>query len=130
VKCQYLKASRISDCSKSCPLCLLLISEQNGQSIQSRQVIAYWISCIIKTKENSASVTGFIDSIPDEQKHKDSYILLKMMEKALKEKPRMWGSSIIGFSNKRYKSLTSGREVDWFKMGLLLVKQISLYTWS
>ena len=29
----------------------------------------------------------------------------------------MWGSSIIGFGNKRYKSPTSGREVDWFIIG-------------
>ena len=29
----------------------------------------------------------------------------------------MWGSSIIGFGNVRYKSPTSGREVDWFKIG-------------
>jgi len=29
----------------------------------------------------------------------------------------MWGSSMIGFGNKRYKSPATGREVDWFKMG-------------
>ncbi len=40
-----------------------------------------------------------------------------MMEKASKEKPKMWGSSMIGFGNKRYKSEKTGREVDWFKMG-------------
>ena len=71
----------------------------------------------IKTKETSASVEGFIDSVADEQKRKDSYTILKMMETATKEKPKMWGSSIIGFGNLRYKSPASGREVDWFKMG-------------
>ena len=71
----------------------------------------------IKTKQNSASVDGFIDSIPDEQKRKDSQVILKMMEKAMKEKPKMWGSSMIGFGNKIYKSPTSGREVEWFKIG-------------
>ncbi len=71
----------------------------------------------IKTKETSASVTGFIDSIPDEQKRKDSHIILKLMEKVMKEKPKMWGNSMIGFGNVRYKSPTSGREVDWFKIG-------------
>ena len=39
------------------------------------------------------------------------------MEKAMKEKPKMWGSSMIGFGFVRYKSPTSGREVDWFKIG-------------
>ena len=71
----------------------------------------------IKTKPTSLSVESFIDSIPDNQKRKDSYVILKLMEKATKEKPKMWGSSMIGFGNVRYKSPATGREVDWFKMG-------------
>ena len=71
----------------------------------------------IKTKETSVDVNTFIDSIPDEQKRKDSYIILKMMEKVAKEKAKMWGTSIIGFGNLRYKSERTGREVDWFKIG-------------
>lgn len=71
----------------------------------------------IKTKPTSSSVAGFIDSIPDEQKRKDSQVILKLMEKAMKEKPKMWGTSIVGFGNKRYKSPASGREVDWFIIG-------------
>ncbi|HEX5651446.1 MAG TPA: DUF1801 domain-containing protein [Chitinophagaceae bacterium] len=71
----------------------------------------------IKTKPTSSSVESFIDSIPDEQKRKDSYVILGLMEKATKEKPKMWGSSMIGFGNKRYKSPASGREVDWFLIG-------------
>lgn len=72
---------------------------------------------VIKTRPTSLSVTGFIDSIPDEQKRKDCHIILKLMEKATKEKPKMWGSSMIGFGNVRYKSPATGREVDWFKIG-------------
>jgi hypothetical protein len=71
----------------------------------------------IKTKPTSASVASFIDSISDEQKRKDSQVILKMMEKATKEEPKMWGSSMIGFGNVRYKSPATGREVDWFKIG-------------
>ncbi len=71
----------------------------------------------IKTKPTSLSVEGFIDSIKDEQKREDSYVILNLMEKAIKEKPQIWGSSMIGFGNKRYKSPATGREVDWFKMG-------------
>ena len=71
----------------------------------------------IKTKQNSSSVEDFIASIPEEQKRKDSQIILKMMEKATKEKPQMWGNSLIGFGKLRYKSPATGREVDWFKMG-------------
>ena len=71
----------------------------------------------IKTKPTSLSVEDFINQITDEQKRKDSQVILKMMEKAMKEKPKMWGSSMIGFGDVRYKSPASGREVDWFKIG-------------
>jgi hypothetical protein len=71
----------------------------------------------IKTKPTSSSVSSFIDSISDEQKRQDSHVILKLMEKAMKEEPKMWGSSMIGFGNVRYKSPATGREVDWFKIG-------------
>ena len=72
---------------------------------------------VIKTKQTSSSVEDFINSIADEQKRKDSLTILKLMEIAMKEKPKMWGSSMIGFGNVRYKSPATGREVDWFKIG-------------
>ena len=71
----------------------------------------------IKTKPTSSSVADFIDSITDEQKRKDSQVILKMMETAMKENPKMWGGSMIGFGDVRYKSPATGREVDWFKIG-------------
>lgn len=72
---------------------------------------------VIKTKENSASVEDFINTVKDEEKRKDSLVILKLMKKATGEKPKMWGSSMIGFGNLRYKSPATGREVDWFKIG-------------
>jgi hypothetical protein len=72
---------------------------------------------VIKTKETNSSVDDFINSVKDEGQRKDSFIILKLMQKAAKEKPKMWGSSMIGFGNKRYKSPATGREVDWFKIG-------------
>lgn len=71
----------------------------------------------IKTKETESSVEDFINGLKDEQKRKDSFVLLKLMQKVSKEKPKLWGSSTIGFGNKRYKSPKTGREVDWFKIG-------------
>lgn len=71
----------------------------------------------IKTKQTASSVADFIAAISDEQKRKDSQVILEMMEKATKEEPRMWGSSMIGFGKMRYKSPATGREVDWFKIG-------------
>ena len=72
---------------------------------------------VIKTKETDSSVEDFINSVKDEEQRKDSFLLLKLMQKATKEKPKMWGSSMIGFGNKIYKSPATGREVDWFKIG-------------
>ena len=82
----------------------------------------------IKTKPTTVSVEDFINSIPDEQKRKDSFVLVEMMKKATGEKPVLWGPSIIGFGNKRYKSPTSGREVDWLLIGFSPRKaSISVY---
>lgn len=71
----------------------------------------------IKTKPTASSVAEFINAITDEQKRKDSFVLLEMMKKATGEEPALWGSSIIGFGTKRYKSPATGREVDWFRIG-------------
>ena len=71
----------------------------------------------IKTKPTTSNVEEFINAVTDDQKCKDSLVLLKLMEKATKEKPKMWGTSIIGFGDLRYKSPATGREVDWFKIG-------------
>jgi hypothetical protein len=72
---------------------------------------------VIKTTETAASVEDYINAIKDEEKRKDSFIIIKLMQKASKEKPKMWGSSIIGFGNVRYKSPNTDREVDWFRFG-------------
>jgi hypothetical protein len=71
----------------------------------------------IKTKATEASVSEFVSKIEDDQKRKDSELILQMMEKATGEKPKIWGNSMIGFGEVRYKSPATGREVDWFKIG-------------
>ncbi len=82
----------------------------------------------IKTKPTAASVTDFINKIDDEQKRKDSFVLLEMMKEATGEEPVLWSSSIIGFGNKRYKSAATGREVDWLRIGFSPRKaNLSLY---
>jgi len=82
----------------------------------------------IKTKENDASVDDFVNNIDNEQRRSDSLHLLKLMKKISKEKPKMWGASIIGFGNKRFTSPKSGRQVDWFKIGFSPRKSsLSLY---
>lgn len=82
----------------------------------------------IKTKPTNENVEAFINNIPDQQKRNDSFTLLEMMKKASGENPVLWSSSIIGFGNKRYKSATTGREVDWLRIGFSPRKaNLSLY---
>lgn len=82
----------------------------------------------IKTLVNEGSVKDFIDSVPDETKRKDSYVLLKLFEKITKEKPKMWGASIIGFGSYHYKSERSRQEGDWMLTGFSPRKQnLTLY---
>lgn len=85
----------------------------------------------IKTKENNASVRGFINSVPDEGKRKDSFVLLKLFEDITKQKPTMWGTSIIGFGKYHYKSEKSKQEGDWPLVGFSPRKQaLTLYIMS
>ena len=82
----------------------------------------------VKTKETSGSVEDFINQISDEQKRKDSQVLLKLMGKASNEEPKLWGSSLIGFGKVRIKSPKTGREVEWFRIGFSPRKaNLSLY---
>jgi len=82
----------------------------------------------IKTKPTAASVEGFINNVTDEQKRKDSFVLLELMKKASGEEPVLWSSSVIGFGIKRYKSPATGREVDWLRIGFSPRKaNLSLY---
>jgi hypothetical protein len=82
----------------------------------------------IKTKPTKEKVEDFLNKIQDEQKRKDSFVLLEMMQKASGEEPILWSNSLIGFGNKRYKSPATGREVDWLLIGFSPRKaNLSLY---
>ena len=81
----------------------------------------------LKTKLNDASVTDFLNSIEDEEKRADSFEIVKLMREVTRQKPKMWGSSIIGFGNTHY-IYESGREGDWFITGFSPRKQnLTLY---
>ncbi len=71
----------------------------------------------VKTTENETSVAEFLDTVAGKQKRNDSAVLIEMMQNATQELPKMWGASLIGFGNMVYKSPTSGRAVEWFKIG-------------
>ena len=81
----------------------------------------------LKTRVTNASVDKFLQGIKDEKKREDCYQILKIMKKATKSEPRMWGTSIIGFGDYHYK-YESGRENDWFLTGFSpRVQNLTLY---
>lgn len=86
----------------------------------------------LKTKQNDADVTDFINSFADtEQKKKDSFELLKLMQDFTGYEPKMWGPSIIGFGSYHYKSERSRQEGDWPLVGFSPRKSaISLYVYT
>lgn len=67
----------------------------------------------LKTKPNNASVSAFINAVEHEQRRKDAKHILKMMKEITGEKPKMWGSSIVGFGTYHYKSDRSRQEGEW-----------------
>jgi Domain of unknown function (DU1801) len=64
-----------------------------------------------KTKPTKLSVAAFIDALTDQSRRADAKTLVKLMQKAAGEKPKMWGPSIIGFGSYHYM-YDSGREGD------------------
>jgi len=64
-----------------------------------------------KTKPTESSVSTFVDGIEDEGRRADAKMLIKVMQSATGEKPRLWGPSIVGFGTHHYK-YESGREGD------------------
>ena len=81
----------------------------------------------LKTQKTESSVSEFLDAIPDEGQRKDSKALSKMMSRITGDKPKMWGSSIVGFGDFHYRS-AAGSEGDWFKVGFSPRKQnLTLY---
>lgn len=65
----------------------------------------------LKTQPNNKSVTSYLNSIESENRRSDCLKLRALMEEITHKKARMWGDSIIGFGEYRYKyaSGDSGR---------------------
>lgn len=86
----------------------------------------------LKTKQTDADVSEFIQSFADtEQKKRDSFELLQLIQDFTGYEPKMWGASIIGFGQYHYKSERSRQEGDWPLVGFSPRKTaISLYIYS
>ena len=64
-----------------------------------------------KTKPTKLSVTASMNAITDPSRRSDAKAILKLLQHATGEQPKMWGPSIIGFGSYHYK-YDSGREGD------------------
>ncbi|MGO9316600.1 MAG: DUF1801 domain-containing protein [Terracidiphilus sp.] len=64
-----------------------------------------------KTKQTALSVATYLGALADESKRADAQALVKLMQSATGEEPKMWGPSIIGFGSYHY-TYDSGREGD------------------
>ena|SRR5688572_5805451 len=84
-----------------------------------------------KTAETKANVTDFINEFSDsDQKRKDSFELVKLMQDITGHKPKMWGPTMVGFGTYHYK-YASGHEGDAFLVGFSPRKAaISLYVYT
>lgn len=75
----------------------------------------------IKTKKNDQKIDLFLSGIKDAGQREDCFVLLKIFENAVREKPAMWGSSIVGF----------GQHQDWMVTGFSPRKgKIAVYLMS
>lgn len=82
----------------------------------------------LKTIATDASVTDFINAVPNATKKHDSLALLALFSRVTHEQPTMWGTSIVGFGSYHYKSERSSQEGDWPLIGFSPRKQsLTLY---
>lgn len=79
------------------------------------------------TKATDASVRDYFSSIEELGRREDCEALSKLMTKATRQQPVMWGSSIVGFGSYHYR-YESGREGDMCLVGFSSRKSdISIY---
>lgn len=81
----------------------------------------------LKTQATGKSVDTFLKTIKDERAREDSMALAKIMSQVTRSEPRMWGPSIVGFGEYKYR-YPNGREMEWFRIGFSPRKQnLALY---
>ena len=81
----------------------------------------------IKTQKTERSVSEFLDTVADEGRRKDCEAIVRIMKRAVKAPPKMWGASIIGFGDHSYKT-ANGKDNPWFLSGFSPRKQdLTLY---
>jgi hypothetical protein len=72
-------------------------------------------------------VADFINAIPDAQVRQDCWTIIEIMQEATQARPRMWGTTIVGFG--QYRAVNaSGKGSEWMVIGFSPRKQaLTLY---
>ena len=65
----------------------------------------------LKTKPTEVSAESHIAAIENEEQRNDAQALVALMRKITRQRPKMWGPSIVGFGSYHYK-YASGHEGD------------------
>ena len=73
----------------------------------------------LKTKATDASVAGYIASRASEEQKADCKALMAMLRRVTKEKPTMWGPSIVGYGTYKY-TYDSGRTGEMCRTGFAI----------
>ncbi|MEM8642151.1 MAG: DUF1801 domain-containing protein [Cyanobacteria bacterium P01_G01_bin.54] len=77
----------------------------------------------LKTRPNDKSVTQFLESLENERRKAEAYILLELFERVTQRPAVMWGDSIVGFGN--YEYTNSQGTHSWLMTGFAPRKQNS-----
>jgi len=76
----------------------------------------------LKTKQTEASVAEFLEGVDDPRKREDAREVMALMKDVTRKRPKMWGTSIVGFGSYHYR-YQSGQEGDWPVTGFSPRKQ-------
>ncbi len=79
----------------------------------------------LKTQRNDGDVDAFLESVDNETRRRDAFVVKDLMTEITGDKAEMWGTSIVGFGAYRY-----GKDNDreWMKVGFSPRKQsLTLY---
>ena len=75
-----------------------------------------------KTKQTAASVPAFLNTVEPAEKRADARTIDALMRKVTGVKPKMWGTSMVGYGSYHYKYAT-GHEGDAMMVGFSPRKQ-------
>lgn len=83
-----------------------------------------------KTRKTNASVEDFLNSVADQRKRQDCFVLVDLMREITGSEPSMWGDSIVGFGG-YLQTYSTGKEYEWPVTGFSPRKQsLTLYIMS